>query len=212
VISATLDALEARARGRPHGREEDGELKERLRAQVHRLANLMQDLLDYSRPPRLRLARVSVAQAVRLATQHCRTLADEGGVRISDELPTGLPELTLDVDRIEQVFGNLIANAVQHSPRGATVTLSGTACELPWPGLAVVVEDEGPGLRPGDSEQVFKPFFSRRKGGTGLGLAVAQRFVEAHGGRLVAGNRPGGGAVFTVFLPHAVPDGAAQAV
>jgi PAS domain S-box-containing protein len=200
-ISATLDALEGRSGG--HGA--DRELKDLLRSQVKRLANLMQDLLEYARPPRLQLERTAVPAAVRLAVQHCQPLASERDVRISTGVPESLPVLGLDAGRIEQVLENVITNAVQHSTRGTTVTISGEWREEPCPGVTLRIEDEGPGIPAADLEQVFEPFFSRRKGGTGLGLAVAQRFVEAHGGTIGARNREQGGAVFTLFLPATTP-------
>ena len=200
-ISATLDALEARSAG--HG--DDSELKDLLRSQVKRLANLMQDLLEYGRPPRLQLERTVVPAAVRLAVHHCQPLASERDVHISTGVPESLPGLGLDAGRIEQVLENVIANAVQHSTRGTTVTISGEWCEAPCPGVTLRIEDEGPGIPAADLEQVFEPFFSRRKGGTGLGLALAQRFVEAHGGTISARNREQGGAVFTLFLPASMP-------
>lgn len=104
--------------------------------------------------------------------------------------------------RLEQVFQNLIANAVQHSPRSGTVRISLRQVEEPRPGVACQVEDDGTGIAPTDLERVFEPFFSRRKGGTGLGLSIAQRLVESHGGILTAANQQGGGATFTVFLPQ----------
>jgi PAS domain S-box-containing protein len=200
-ISATLDALEVRS-GRP---QDDHELKDLLRSQVKRLSNLMQDLLDYSRQPRLRLERAAVADAVRLAVRHCPPRAAQRPGRISPALPESLPELSFDLGRIEQVLENLIANAVQHAPRGTAVAVSGASCELPCPGVTVCVEDEGSGILPDDLERVFEPFFSRRKGGTGLGLAIAQSLVEAHGGSISARNLPGRGAAFTVFLPRTPP-------
>ena len=90
-ISATLDALEAGS----GDSEAEQELKALLRSQVSRLSNLMQDLLDYSRPPRLRLATFSPADAVRRAASHCQRLAEQSDVRILSEVPAHLPEVTL---------------------------------------------------------------------------------------------------------------------
>jgi PAS domain S-box-containing protein len=195
-LSATLDALEAGV-GTP---EEQGELRELLRAQLRRLSSLMQDLLDYGRPPRLKLALGGIREPLEHVVRNCQAQALHAGVRIEIRAPAGLPEARVDSGRLEQVFENLLVNALQHAPRGSTVTLSATQVAEP-PGLVCAVEDEGPGLTAADMKHVFEPFFSRRRGGTGLGLAIAQRFVEAHGGSLTAVNRPGGGAAFTVTIP-----------
>jgi signal transduction histidine kinase len=101
---------------------------------------------------------------------------------------------------------------VQHSPRGGSVRVRVQPVEAPRPGLTCSVEDDGPGLGAADILRVFEPFFSRRQGGTGMGLAIAQRLVEAHGGALSAANRPEGGAVFTVYLPAAGQAGMGGAV
>jgi PAS domain S-box-containing protein len=196
-ISATLDALEA---GGGTAAQQQ-ELKELLRSQVRRLAGLMQDLLDYSRPPRLKLVRGPLAEPLGNALRTCLAQAPPSAVHIESDLPASLPEVPLDAARMEQVFENLVANAVQHSPRGGTVRVRVRWDEAPQPGLVCTVEDEGPGLGPADIERLFEPFFSRRQGGTGMGLPIAQRLVEAHGGALSAANRPQGGAVFTVYLP-----------
>jgi signal transduction histidine kinase len=195
-LSASLDALEAGS-GTP---EERRELKDLLRSQVGRLSDLMRDLLEYARPSQLDLVRGSIAEPLRLARNTCGTLASRNGVRLSLDVPDSLPPVRLDPGRVEEVFENLIANAVQHSPQGATVTIRAHALGAPRPGVRCTVEDEGPGLALEDIGHVFEPFFSRRKGGTGLGLAIAQRFVEAHGGTIGVANRPAGGALFTVVL------------
>jgi signal transduction histidine kinase len=106
---------------------------------------------------------------------------------------------------MEQVLENLLANAVHHAPRGTSVRLT---VDLADNGRAVSfrVEDDGPGVASADLERLFEPFFTRRQGGTGLGLPIVQRIVEAHGGVVRAANRPQGGAVFTVTLPVPTPE------
>lgn len=201
-LSATVEALEAGA----GTADEQQELRDLLRSQVRRLSALMRDLLDYGRPPELKLARAGIGDIVQRAARACGGQASQSSVRVVLDVPDGLPRLQADAGRLEQVFQNLLANAVQHSPRGSTVRVSAQPSPAPLRGLVCAVEDEGPGLQPADLQRVFEPFFSRRSGGTGMGLAIAQRFVEAHGGSLTAGNRAGGGAVFTVFLPEAAEE------
>jgi PAS domain S-box-containing protein len=198
-LSATLDALEAGV----GSADQQHELKDLLRSQVRRLSNLMQDLLDYGRPPRLKLARGGLPAPILRVARSCGSLAAQSGVRIVLELPDGLPEIEADPVRLEQVFENLVTNALHHAPRGSSVRITARAVAGPPAGILCAVEDEGPGLPPGDLDRIFEPFFSRRQGGTGMGLAIAERLVEAHGGALTAANGPRGGAVFTVFLPVA---------
>jgi PAS domain S-box-containing protein len=193
-ISAIVDTLE-RDFG---GREEFDAYSSLLRAQVARLSQLMQDLLDYGKPGVLRLAEASLPDLIRRATDGCRVLAREGGVNIQEDLPADLPPVALDASRVEQVIENLVANAIQHSPPGSTVRV---LVRLQGGAVSCSVEDEGPGLAEADTTRVFEPFFSRRKGGTGLGLSIVQRIVESHGGQVTAANRPRGGAVFSVTLP-----------
>jgi PAS domain S-box-containing protein len=207
-LSATLDTLEAGV-GTPVQQQE---LRELLRSQVRRLSNLMQDLLDYGRPPTLRLVPDRILTAVLRAVESCRPQAAQADVELKIDISEGLPAVLSDAGRLQQVFENLIGNALQHSPRGSKVTVGAAAVTGPPPGLACRVEDQGAGVAADDLERLFEPFFSRRKGGTGMGLAIAQRFVEAHGGTLTAANRPEGGAIFTVFLPALDAAGVGHAV
>ena len=199
-ISATVDALETELRDRPDFMELAG----LLRSQVVRLTQLMRDLLDYGKPADLSLAAVQPADPVRVALRACAPLARAKEVELSAEMAPGLPALTLDAGRMEQVLENLLANAIQHAPRGTSVRLAAQLAE----GKDAVefrVEDEGPGIAPADLERLFEPFFSRRPGGTGLGLPIVHHIVEAHGGAVRAANRDRGGAVFTVTLPLPTP-------
>ena len=110
------------------------------------------------------------------------------------------PLVPLDEVSIEQVLVNLLENAMRYTPPGSPIVLSA------WPeGALVVVEvaDRGPGLAPGDEDRVFEKFYRAQASphGVGLGLAICRGIVEAHGGRIWAENRPGGGAAFRFELP-----------
>lgn len=143
-----------------------------------------------------------------------------------------VPELTADPVRLRQAIGNLVSNALRHTPAGGQVTLraypapAGKDRELEatkgaWGVDEVVVEvvDTGSGIAPGDLSQVFDRFWraeksrSRRTGGSGLGLAIVRKLVEAHGGSAAVTSSVGEGSVFTLRLPSAgpgTPDGSGQ--
>jgi two-component system sensor histidine kinase HydH len=100
---------------------------------------------------------------------------------------------------MRQALTNLLLNALEASPPGvpaeARVAAEGDA-------LVFTIRDHGPGIPPGDAERIFEPFYTTRAKGTGLGLAVAQRIVHLHGGKVTAANDSSGGAVFRIVLPR----------
>lgn len=196
TISATLDAWEARY-GRTEGIERYAFT---LREQVDRLNRLMRDLLEYGKPNRLVLAEASLPDVIRSASADCSTLAAQQGVEIRQEL-TEVPLVALDTGRMEQVFLNVIDNAIRHSPRGSCVRVALTAENE---SIVCRVLDDGPGLGTQDPEALFAPMYTRRRGGTGLGLSIARKIVTSHGGTITVATRPEGtGAVATIRLPLA---------
>jgi two-component system, OmpR family, sensor histidine kinase KdpD len=121
-------------------------------------------------------------------------------------LPTDLPAVFVDAPLITQVLVNLLDNAIKHTPPGTRIHVSADSQD---DAVRITVEDTGPGLPPGDPERLFAKFQRGREesnaGGAGLGLAICQAIVRAHGGQITAKRRPEGGAEFVFTLPTTEP-------
>ncbi len=133
--------------------------------------------------------------------------AAELGISINFDAANGLPKVEVDRTRIGQVVANLVENALTHTPKGGTVTVS---VGQSTPGaLELAVEDTGPGIPADVLPRVFDQFYrvdksrSRSTGGAGIGLTIVRKLVEAHGGAVRAESKPGKGARFVVTLPPA---------
>jgi|GEM_PF-1092663 len=175
-----------------------------------RMRRLVDDVSALGRAWRFTLdkaAEVTVRMLLEGAQRRARPAAAARGVQLVVDIADGLPAVFADTERIQQVLGNLIENALRHSPHGGHVTLR--AAHEPFGGrvgerraLRLSVEDEGPGVRPEDASAIFERFNrgSRPVGsGSGLGLSIAQSIVHAHGGRIwVDPTRPGARFHFTL--------------
>jgi PAS domain S-box-containing protein len=200
-ISATLDAFASRF----ENRTEYQRYIDILQGEVGRLSELMQQLLDYGKPFRLMVTAESPHEVMRLAVAACQPLAARMEVELVQESAPDLPLVSVDRNRIVQVFQNLLENAVQHSQPGSRVVFRAAPASLgERAGMRFLVEDAGPGFRADDLPHIFEPFFTRRRGGTGLGLSIVQRIVENHEGEIILANRDAGGAAAAVTLPAAV--------
>lgn len=175
---------------------------------VDTMERLVQDLLDVSRMEAGRYAvEAHPHPAGRLLGESYRafsTSAEEKGVAL--ELgATPAVEVSADREGVLRVLGNLLSNAISFTPRGGRVVLSADAAEeAVW----FVVRDSGPGIAPELLPHVFDRYWQAKRAarsGAGLGLAIAKGIVEAHGGEIVAGTQPEGGAEFRFWLPLAAP-------
>jgi signal transduction histidine kinase len=132
--------------------------------------------------------------------------AGEKGLAISSDLPTGLPDIYVDGHRIKQILRNLLENAVAHTGQGGSINISAWRDNEQ---VNISVTDTGEGIPPEDLPNIFERFYrvdpsrARATGGSGLGLTIAKRFTEAHGGQIRVTSKPGEGSTFTVTLPVA---------
>lgn len=206
-----LSVITALAREKAEEGDEDAK---RMALQAERLLRLMEDILDFSRRTELKRESLSAAKILQSAIASARRQAGKAadGVTLRWE---GTPDDRFEGDRVrlEQVFHNLVLNAFEALAGSGQVTL---ACRREPGRMVVTVEDDGPGPADQDLERVFEPFFSTKKFGTGLGLAVSRKIVEDHGGTLEASRREPRGMRMTVALPLPVapasPGNAAPAV
>jgi signal transduction histidine kinase len=159
---------------------------------------IVEDLLAYSRSPELQRAPVQMQNLLELAVKRFGETPEGRGIPL--ELAAEEATIQGDAVRLRQVVLNLLANAASAAPAGTPITAHGS--RLSDGGYQIQVTDQGPGVSAADQRRVFEPFFSKRAGGTGLGLAVCQGIVAAHGGTIGVRNAPSGGAVFTVRLPE----------
>jgi two-component system sensor histidine kinase HydH len=171
-----------------------------ITAEIDRLGSVIGSLLAFARPLHVDPRPVRVPDLFDRALLLARDDLAAKRLRVDRHEASALPAVQADADLLCQVLLGLLANAADAVPAGGTVALEAWAADGR---VELVVADSGPGVPAELCERVFEPFFTTRPRGTGLGLAVARQIVEAHGGEIVAGNRPEGGARFTVRLPTA---------
>jgi len=180
------------------------ETAEAIRDEALRMNSLVGNLLDMARlqagSVRLRKEWQPVEEVVGSSLKHMESRLQHHRIRTG--LAPGLPLLEFDAVLIERVLCNLIDNAVKYAPPGSEVAMEARTCEA---GVEISVSDNGPGLAPGSEAAIFEKFMRGQPEsatpGVGLGLAICRAIVEAHGGRIHAENRAGGGARFAFTLP-----------
>jgi signal transduction histidine kinase len=197
VIARQLDLLDVAS----PSDTADELIVERLREQVDRIRALLAYLRQLTTGEHLPHEIAPVAGVVARAIEVHRELAAVRGILLAvDDLA---PEAVaaMEAASLEVALGHLVANAIHFSPSGGTVRVTLQPGGGARPTILCHVDDDGPGIARDDLARVFEPFFSRRRHGVGLGLAIAKRVVDQHGGTLIAQNRRDGGTRFTATLP-----------
>lgn len=168
-----------------------------MQGEVQRLNAIVEQFIALARPLPLAPAPVALDDLLRELAALIEGQARMAGVTVRLALPPTVPPIVGDRDRLKQVLLNLVVNALQAMSAGGTLTLG---AEAGRDHVALAVTDSGPGIPPETLSRIFDPYFTTKTGGLGLGLTIARRIVEAHGGSLEAESQPGRGTTFRVRL------------
>ncbi|MBD2195863.1 MULTISPECIES: sensor histidine kinase [Calothrix] len=168
-----------------------------IREGIEDLETNLSQLIDCGQGAKLRKSPQDLRTLVLESIKGLEPLIQQKQININ--IPTTSTNLLIDRLQMKQVFDNLLSNAVYFSPHGATVTCS---WQIFQEEILIKISDRGTGLSPEDIQKIFTPFYSRRPGGTGLGLTIARKIILDHRGNLWAQSVAEGGAQFCVVLPR----------
>ena len=175
-----------------------------MKSEVRRLNVTLDSFRNFASLERMNLKEVDVRESLEEVARLIRPQAARQGVRLDAVRAGGpLPRVVLDPEKIQQAVLNLMLNALEAMPEGGEMSL-GVAAEAG--GVRVEVRDSGPGIPPEIREHIFHPYVSTKDGGTGIGLAIAEKLVRQHRGQLDFRTGPGGTS-FVITLPMTAPVG-----
>jgi two-component system sensor histidine kinase HydH len=173
----------------------------RLQGECQRLVDVANDFLRFARVKDLELTPGNLVAVVEELVDFFTPMARQSGIDIKCYLPADLPPAPLNKDLFRQALLNLMLNAQQAMPDGGQITIQ---AERDPHGVCLSIIDTGKGMTPETVSKAFRPFFSTKPGGTGLGLATTRRIVEAHGGTIAIQSEVGRGTKVSIRLPAVV--------
>ncbi len=183
----------------------DREVLEDLRQEVHRIEKVLNDLLLYARPKRPQFGISDLKETVARTLHLARQQTGSKRVEFSIHIPSELPAFRMDPEQLHQVLLNLVLNGIQAIDREGKITIAAkprSSVDGPRPDwVEISVCDTGAGIPPESLERIFRPFFTTKRGGTGLGLSLCRRIISQHGGTLTAESELGKGSRFLIRLP-----------
>jgi signal transduction histidine kinase len=183
----------------------DREVMEDLRQEVRRIEKVLNDLLAYAKPKPPQFGRADLKDTFARALQLARQQTGSKNVEFSIQVPPDLPAFRMDSEQLHQVLLNLVLNAVQAIEREGKITIAAKVDAPGGPGQADLVEisvtDTGVGVPPESLERIFRPFYTTKRGGTGLGLSLCRRIIRQHGGTFTVESKLGKGSRFIIRLP-----------
>jgi PAS domain S-box-containing protein len=170
--------------------------------EVRRLEGILKDLLDFAKPLQLKLDRVQINEILESSVELLDMKSRDEGISIITELDPGMPDFLLDGEKLQQAFMNLILNAMEASDKDGKIWVQSSCLTKDKETIAnIIVKDEGQGFPDEFRGEIFKPFFTTKTKGTGLGLTNVDRIIKAHRGWMEAQNLSPCGSCFKITLP-----------
>jgi two-component system NtrC family sensor kinase len=171
-----------------------------------RVESLMKNLLNFAKPPKPQLLPININDVLEASLSPSlpyafSVLNSPKDIVLVKHFDPHIPLTMADPMEMQQVFLNLLINAVQAMPAGGTLTVRTFYSALTQE-IQIEINDTGKGISDAIKEKIFQPFFTTKSKGTGLGLAISRQFIEMHGGTISADNNPQGGLTFRIILPR----------
>jgi signal transduction histidine kinase len=169
-----------------------------MQEEVRRLNSIVEQFLSLARPLKIQPEKLSVEEFLNELTGLTTGEANAANVEIALKVSPGLPALEADRNYLKQLLLNLVLNGIQAMPRGGTLTIEARPDK---DFLELAVMDQGMGMAPQTLKRIFEPYFTTKANGSGLGLPIARRIVEAHHGTIAVDSAPDEGSRFQIGLP-----------
>jgi two-component system, NtrC family, sensor histidine kinase HydH len=195
-----LIAIEGFARRIKEGRGKTDTAVQVILNSVDQMQKIVTNVLDFSRPLQLDIRQIDLRDIVKRAGESCRIKAEQREVILSVDLPSVPIYTSIDSFHLERALVNLITNAIEASVKDQEVS---TRLEVSNTMAAIIIADKGSGMEKKIMENIFVPFYTRKRGGTGLGMPIAKKIIEGHQGKIHISSQLGQGTEVVVELPVA---------
>lgn len=169
-----------------------------MRSEVQRLNSIVEQFLSLARPLDLKLESIRIDEFLQELILLTGSDAESSQVQIRLDIPSNLPPVRADRNYLKQLLLNLVLNGIQAMPVGGTLTLTASTSRR---NLMLTVTDNGTGIAPENLSRIFEPYYTTKPKGSGLGLSIARRIVETHGGVITVKSESGRGSSFQISLP-----------
>ncbi len=165
---------------------------------AQKMQRIVHDVLDFAKPIKLSSKEEDIRKIIHCVHESCETKADEKGIILSFDMPSNITNAVIDGFHMERVLINLINNAIDASANGQSVIIS---AKVEKDCIVIRIKDGGSGMDRETLENIFIPFYTKKSSGTGLGMAIAKKIIEEHGGKIRIESQPGLGTEVMIELP-----------